>query len=88
MDEVASPDLSECWVTLTGLGGAIQVFHLDRLRRRLFRLDALGEIELHLDPKALGVLLKLVDHAGEVVTKAYLKTAIWPEREISDDCLH
>ena len=58
-----------------------------------FRLDAAPaclwrEAELiPLRPKPLAVLVHLVAHAGDVVSKEALLDAVWPETAVSDDVL-
>ena len=84
MDEVALPDLL---ITVTGPTGAIQ-FHLDVRRHRLFLLDPLGPVELGLDPRAFSIFVMLVKRAGKMVPKGEIIKAVWPERQISDCCVH
>src|SRR4029077_12864252 len=55
-------------------------FHLDRVNAQLRR----GEEEISLRRKTFDVLLYLVDHAGQLVTKAALLDAIWSEVTVSD----
>ena len=55
-------------------------FHLDRVNAQLWR----GEEEISLRRKSFDVLLYLVDHAGQLVTKAALLDAIWSEVSVSD----
>ena len=55
-------------------------FHLDRVNAQLWR----GEEEISLRRKTFDVLLYLVDHAGQLVTKAALLDAIWSEVTVSD----
>ena len=58
-----------------------------------FRLDAApaclwqGDQLIALRPKPLAVLVHLVAHAGEVVSKAALLDAVWPETALGDDVL-
>ena len=58
-----------------------------------FRLDAApaclwrGDQLIALRPKPLAVLVHLVAHAGEVVSKAALLDAVWPETAVGDDVL-
>ena len=40
-----------------------------------------------LEPKAMQVLVCLVDHAGEVVAKEHLIRTVWPDTFVSDDVL-
>ena len=55
-------------------------FHLDRVNAQLRR----GEEGISLRRKTFEVLLYLVDHAGQLVTKATLLDAIWSEVTVSD----
>ena len=55
-------------------------FHLDRVNAQLWR----GEEEISLRRKTFDVLLYLLDHAGQLVTKAALLDAIWSEVTVSD----
>jgi DNA-binding winged helix-turn-helix (wHTH) protein len=55
-------------------------FHLDRVNAQLRR----GEERISLRRKTFEVLLYLVDHAGQLVTKAALLDAIWSEVTVSD----
>jgi DNA-binding winged helix-turn-helix (wHTH) protein len=55
-------------------------FHLDRINPQLRR----GEERVSLRRKTFEVLLYLVDHAGQLVTKAALLDAIWSEVTVSD----
>ena len=55
-------------------------FHLDRLNAQLWR----GEERISLRRKTFDVLLYLVDHAGQLVTKAALLDAIWSQVTVSD----
>ena len=55
-------------------------FHLDRVNAQLWR----GEEEISLRRKTFDVLLYLVDHAGQLVTKAALLDAVWSEVTVSD----
>jgi len=58
-------------------------FCLDRSGQRLLRHgQAVG-----LDPRAWQVLLYLVDHAGELVTKSQLFAAAWNDAAVSDAAL-
>ena len=50
-------------------------FHLDRVNAQLWR----GEEEISLRRKTFDVLLYLVDHPGQLVTKGALLDAIWAE---------
>jgi predicted ATPase/DNA-binding winged helix-turn-helix (wHTH) protein len=58
-------------------------FRLDTAQACLWRGDQL----LPLAPKPLAVLAYLVAHAGEVVTKAALLDAVWPETVVSEGVL-
>ena len=58
-------------------------FVLDSLARRLWR----GDSEILLTPKALEVLLYLVDHAGEVVERDALLEAVWRNTFVDDHAL-
>jgi len=55
-------------------------FRLDSVNAQLFR----GEQTIKLRRKTFDVLLYLVGHPGQLVTKAALLDAIWPEVSISD----
>ena len=55
-------------------------FHLDRVNAQLWS----GEEEISLRRKTFDVLLYLVEHAGQLVTKAALLDAIWSEVTVSD----
>src|SRR5262252_9076684 len=58
-----------------------------------FRLDTTNECLWHgtdaiaLKPKTFAVLQYLVTHAGQLVTKAALLDAVWPETAVSDGIL-
>jgi adenylate cyclase len=58
-----------------------------------FRLDPQnacvwrGEEMIKLTPKAFAVLCSLIEHAGRLVTKEELFTAVWPETVVSDVAL-
>jgi DNA-binding winged helix-turn-helix (wHTH) protein len=58
-----------------------------------FRLDTTNECLWHgtdtiaLKPKTFAVLQYLVAHAGQLVTKAALLDAVWPETAVSDGVL-
>lgn len=55
-----------------------------------FRVDLVneqwwhGEHPIPLRPKTFAVLRYLVEHAGQLVTKDALLTAVWPETVVSD----
>jgi Tol biopolymer transport system component/DNA-binding winged helix-turn-helix (wHTH) protein len=51
------------------------------------RLVRNGEV-IQLEPKIMQVLLCLVEHAGEVVTRESLVARVWPDVFVSDDVLH
>jgi predicted ATPase/DNA-binding winged helix-turn-helix (wHTH) protein len=55
-------------------------FRVDLLNAQLWR----GDQEIRLRRKTFDVLLYLVDHPGQLVTKAALLDAIWPEVTVSD----
>jgi DNA-binding winged helix-turn-helix (wHTH) protein len=55
-------------------------FRLDPVNAQLWQ----GERELALRPKTFEVLRYLVDHAGQLVTKAALLDAVWPDVTVSD----
>ena len=55
-------------------------FRLDPVNAQLWRKDR----EIKLRRKTFDVLLYLVDHSGQLVTKAALLDAIWPEVAVSD----
>jgi DNA-binding winged helix-turn-helix (wHTH) protein/tetratricopeptide (TPR) repeat protein len=46
-----------------------------------------GAEELKLAPKSLAVLWQLVTHAGQVMTRAALSRAVWPDVNVSDGAL-
>jgi DNA-binding winged helix-turn-helix (wHTH) protein len=58
-------------------------FRLDPRNARLWR----GRQLLALTPKAFAVLCHLVEHAGQLVTKEALLTAVWPEVYVSEGVL-
>ncbi len=53
---------------------------------RTLELRVAGEL-VEIEPKPLGVLRFLLQHAGEVVTKDELAEAVWPRRILSDSVL-
>ena len=55
-------------------------FRLDPVNAQLWR----GDQEIRLRRKTFDVLLYLVDHPGQLVTKAALLDAIWAEVTVSD----
>jgi DNA-binding winged helix-turn-helix (wHTH) protein len=58
-------------------------FRLDPSNARLWR----GTQALALTPKAFELLQYLLEHAGELVTKEALFTAVWPDAVVSDSAL-
>jgi DNA-binding winged helix-turn-helix (wHTH) protein/Tfp pilus assembly protein PilF len=58
-------------------------FLVDRAGYRVLR----GHQALDLTPKLLDLLLHLLDHAGELVTKEALLDAIWPDANVTDNAL-
>jgi len=44
-----------------------------------------GDTVVPLTPKLLDLLLHLLDHAGELVTKEALLDAIWPDKPLPSD---
>jgi DNA-binding winged helix-turn-helix (wHTH) protein/tetratricopeptide (TPR) repeat protein len=58
-------------------------FRLDQRDERLWR----GEEVLHLHPKPLAVLCRLVAQAGQLVTKDALLGTVWPETAVSESAL-
>src|SRR5215469_4748130 len=67
------------------LGGAGPIvcfgsFRLDLLNVQLWR----GDQEVALRPKTFEVLRYLVEHSRQLVTKAALLDAVWPEVSVSD----
>src|SRR6476646_7701616 len=58
-------------------------FIVDRTRYRVQQ----GETLLELTPKLLDLLLYLLDHAGELVTKEQLLDALWPDANVTDNAL-
>ena len=58
-------------------------FLVDRAGYRVLR----GDRQLDLTPKLLDLLLHLLDHAGELVTKEELLDAIWPGANVTDNAL-
>jgi DNA-binding winged helix-turn-helix (wHTH) protein/tetratricopeptide (TPR) repeat protein len=55
-------------------------FRLDPLNAQLWR----GQEEITLRPKTFDVLRFLVEHPGQLVTKAMLLDAVWPDVSVSD----
>jgi DNA-binding winged helix-turn-helix (wHTH) protein/tetratricopeptide (TPR) repeat protein len=55
-------------------------FRLDSLNAQLWR----GDQQIALRPKTFDVLLYLVDHAGQLVTKAALLDAVWANVTVGD----
>jgi len=58
-------------------------FVVDRTGYRVLR----GDRALDLTPKLLDLLLHLLDHAGELVTKEALLDAIWRDANVTDNAL-
>ena len=58
-------------------------FAVDRASYRIVR----GDTVVPLTPKLLDLLLHLLDHAGELVTKEALLDAIWPDANVTDNAL-
>ena len=58
-------------------------FLVDRAGYRVLR----GSRPLDLTPKLIDLLLHLLDHAGELVTKEQLLDAIWPGANVTDNAL-
>jgi DNA-binding winged helix-turn-helix (wHTH) protein/Tfp pilus assembly protein PilF len=58
-------------------------FLVDRAGYRVLR----GEHQLDLTPKLIDLLLHLLDHAGELVTKEELLEAIWRDANVTDNAL-
>lgn len=58
-------------------------FSVDLDRETLYR----GKCELHLRPKALEVLVILLENNGRLVSKAALHDAVWKEAVVTDDSL-
>ncbi len=58
-------------------------FSLDLDRGTLYR----GHRELHLRPKAFGVLAILLENSGRLVSKAELHDAVWKQSVVTDDSL-
>src|SRR5262245_18656510 len=46
-----------------------------------------GDQTLHIEPKAMQVLVCLAEHAGEVVAKERLIRAVWADTFVGDDVL-
>lgn len=53
--------------------------HLNQLRR--------DDAQVHLEPKAMEVLVYLARHAGEVLPKERIIRAVWPDTFVTDDVL-
>jgi DNA-binding winged helix-turn-helix (wHTH) protein/Flp pilus assembly protein TadD len=58
-------------------------FYVDRTGYRVSR----GDAPLDVTPKLLDLLLHLLDHAGELVTKEQLLDALWPDANVTDNAL-
>ena len=57
-----------------------------RVEPSVLRLYRDGK-ETRLEAKAMHVLRHLVEHAGRVVSRAELETAIWPGRIVTEDAV-
>ena len=70
-------------------GGTAGDFDLGeaRVRPRLHRIETGGRV-VRIEPKAMRVLLCLVEGDGEVVTREQLLAAAWPETYVSEDVLN
>src|SRR5215510_1311556 len=55
-------------------------FHLDEAERLLFR----SGVKVPLTPKVFDILLILVQHAGQSVTKEYLLQNVWPDTFVEE----
>ena len=55
--------------------------------RAAFRLTRSGAEPVTLTPKLLDLLLHLLDHAGELVTKEALLDAVWPGANVTDNAV-
>ncbi len=55
-------------------------FRLDRVNEQLWR----GDVRLPVRPKPFALLRYLVEHAGRLVTKEALTTAVWPDTRVGD----
>ena len=58
-------------------------FAVDRVAYRVTREG----VAVELTPKLLDLLLHLLDHAGELVTKEDLLDALWPDANVTDNAL-
>ncbi len=58
-----------------------------RVERRAHRVLK-GGVEVPLEPKAFGVLLELIAHAGEMVTRDALLDAVWGHRHVTPAVLN
>lgn len=58
-------------------------FRVDRAAYRVTR----DETPVDLTPKLLDLLIHLLDHAGELVTKEDLLDALWPDANVTDNAL-
>ena len=58
-------------------------FIVDVTERRLYR----GTTALHLPPKAFDVLIALIRHAGQLMTKPQLLAEVWPDTFVEDGIL-
>ena len=66
-----------------GTSYAFGEFRLEATERRLMR----GGEAVHLAPKAHDLLVTLVQHAGHLVTKEALLTAVWPDAFVEEGIL-
>jgi DNA-binding winged helix-turn-helix (wHTH) protein len=57
------------------------------VERAAFRVVRQGAGQVDLSPKLLDVLLHLLDHAGELVTKDALLDAVWPHANVTDNAV-
>ena len=62
---------------------SFDVYRLDPANARLWR----GKHIVKLPPKAFGVLHYLAEHPGQLVTKAELFQAVWPQTVVTDSAL-
>ena len=63
-------------------------FRFDRRRGILFRRDQRGVfVPLAIGSRALGILGVLVDRPGELVSRAEIISAVWPETIVEDSNL-
>ena len=63
-------------------------FRVDPTRRLLLRLDRAGLAQpIVIGERALDVLLVLIEHAGQVVSKSHLLGSVWPGAAVEDSNL-